>query len=172
MGRDRVVLVGMMGSGKSTVAALLGRATGWPVRELDDEVSGRLGKPVARIFAEDGEDAFRRAESTALADALAELPVVVSCGGGVVEDADNRRAIARAGALVVWLDAGDDTLLERVGASGTRPLLRTDAPGSLRLLRERREEWYREVADVRIDTGGRTPETVAELVLVELGERR
>lgn len=172
MGRDRVVLVGMMGSGKSTVAALLGRETGWPVRELDDDVEARLGKTVARVFAEDGEPSFRHAESVALAEALDASPVVVSTGGGVVEDADNRRAIARAGALVVWLDAGDETLLERVGSSDARPLLADDAPSSLRRLREGREAWYREVADVRIDTAGRTPEVVARLVLEALEDRR
>jgi shikimate kinase len=172
VGRDRVVLVGMMGSGKSTVASVIGRATGWPVRELDDDVADRLGKPVARIFAEDGEHEFRRAESIALTDALALTPVVVSTGGGVIEDAENRRAIARAGALVVWLDAGDDVLLERVGTGDSRPLLAADVPAALRRLREQREGWYREVADIRIDTAGRTPETVAELVLGALEDRR
>lgn len=162
----------MMGSGKSTVAGVIGRATGWPVRELDDEIAARLGKPVARIFAEDGEGEFRRAESIALTDALAVAPVVVSTGGGVVEDAENRRAIARAGALVVWLDAGDDVLLDRVGTSDSRPLLATDAPSALRRLRELREDWYRDVADLRIDTAGRSPETVAELVLGALEDRR
>lgn len=162
----------MMGSGKSTVAALLGHATGWPVRELDDEVEARLGKTVARVFAEDGESTFRLAESRSLLEALDESPVVVSTGGGVVEDADNRRAIARAGALVVWLDAGDEILLERVGATDSRPLLADDAPSSLKRLRESREDWYREVADVRIDTAGRAPEVVARLVLEAIEDRR
>lgn len=161
----------MMGAGKSTVAAILGSRTGWPVHELDAMVESTVGKTVRRIFTEDGEDVFRAAESEALGRALDSSPVVVSTGGGVVEDPENRRRIARAGALVAWLDAGDETLLERVGSSDTRPLL-DDGAVALGRLRERRSEWYREVADVRIDTTGRNAELVATLVLEAIDERR
>ena len=118
-----VALVGLSGTGKSTVAPLLAARRGLAVVDLDGAVVATDGRPVAEIFATDGEAVFRSLESSALAAALAGPPAVVATGGGVVLDADNRTALTEY-ATVVWLQAAPAALVERLASSPEeRPLL-------------------------------------------------
>ncbi len=150
-GPDRIVLVGMMGVGKTTVGQALARQRGWDFVDSDAQIEARTGRTVAEIWAADGEPAFRRMESAVLAAALAhERPAVVAAAGGVVLDAVNRSALGRTGP-VVWLRAKPETLAARVGSGGHRPLLDDDPSGVLARLVVDRAALYAEVADVTID---------------------
>lgn len=144
-----MVLVGMMGSGKSSVGRRVARRLERPFVDADEELEARTGRPVRDWFA-DGEPAFRTAEAEVLAALLAApQPSVVAAGGGVVVTEANRRALA-AGAFVVWLDAEPAFLAGRVRRRSHRPLLDDDVEGTLARLHAERAGWYREVADAVI----------------------
>ena len=111
----RILLVGMMGAGKTTTGNLLAERLGWGYRDSDADVEAATGLTVPELFARDGEAAFRRAEATVLAEACADpSPSVVSVAGGAVLSEENRRLIASSG-VVVWLRARPETLAARVG---------------------------------------------------------
>ena len=167
----RVLLVGMMGAGKSTVAAVLAERLGWPTVDTDTIVEGWSGASVADIFASEGEAIFRAAESRAIAGLEQALePLVASVGGGAVVSEANRRAL-RASGTVVWLRARPATLAARVGAGETRPLLAGSGLGTdmaLERLAHEREGHYRDVADLVVDVDGVSAHEVAELVMTAL----
>lgn len=169
MTKGHVFLVGFMGSGKSTVARLVAAAIGRPSVDLDEVVELSSGRPVPEIFAEDGEEAFRGAETQALLSLSEQPPSVVACGGGVVLRPENRAALKRMG-TVVFLSVSAAEALARIGDVSTRPLL-SGAGGALAAtaLLAAREGLYRSVADVVVDTEGRTPDEVAEAVVAALG---
>ncbi len=172
----RVLLVGMMGAGKTTVGKLLARRLGWRYVDSDEEVEAATGRTVKELFEAGGEKAFRPLESEALAAALDDdRPAVVSVAGGAVLDPANRQLLRRAG-TVVWLRARPETLLERVradtsaaqalpGVADHRPLLDRDPAGTIVRLERERRPIYEEVADVAVDVDEIGPEAVAEQVL-------
>ena len=177
----RVLLVGMMGTGKSTVAGLLASALGYGLVDTDGLVEARAGRTVAEIFSQEGEQHFRSAEAHAVAE-LGEMegPVVVSVGGGAVLAAANRQAM-RALGTVVWLRARPATLAERVGAGHGRPLLSTGSDESsgataphevLVRLDDERRALYEEVADLVVDVDDLSAPQVARRVADALAERR
>ena len=140
--RIPVVLVGMMGSGKTAVGTALAAMLGVPFVDTDDAIVAASRMSIAEIFARDGEAFFRARESEVLARLLAQGPGVVSTGGGVFLDAANRAAIDAAG-LSVWLRAAPDLLWSRVKGRTTRPLLMTDDPrATLGRLAEARQPSY------------------------------
>src|ERR1700684_1192544 len=111
----RLLLVGMMGAGKTTTGRLLGERLGWGYRDSDADVESITGVTVPELFARDGEAAFRTAEARVLADACADpSPSVVSVAGGAVLSADNRRGIAHSG-ILVWLRVLAQPLAGRMG---------------------------------------------------------
>ena len=167
-GADHVVLVGMMGSGKTHVGRQLADRLGLAFVDSDEQIERRHGRTVREIFETDGEPAFRRLEAEALAAAVGSpARSVIAAAGGVVLDARNRELLARAG-TVVWLRARPEVLATRVGDHDHRPLLGDDALGVLRRLDAERAPLYREVADAVLDVGELSPddavERIAELV--------
>jgi shikimate kinase len=167
-GSQRVVLVGMMGAGKSTVARLLAEAFGCAALDTDEMVERRVRRTVAEMFAGEGEDAFRAAESQAISELGAVVgPLVASVGGGAVLSAANRAALRSIG-TVVWLRAQPATLARRVGRGAGRPLLRRAGLGPREVLAqiaEERQAYYQEVADLVVDVDGLSSRQVArELV--------
>lgn len=155
-----VALVGLMGSGKSTVARLVAARSDRAAIDLDELIAEREGRTVAEIFSSDGEGAFRALELAALAEALdSGERLVVATGGGVVTTA-SARALLTAHATVVWLDAPVDVLVERVGSGDGRPLLSPDPRTALESLAARRRAFYAEVADVVVDASA-SPDVVA-----------
>jgi len=158
----RLLLIGMMGAGKSTAGRRAAQRLGWDYLDSDEEVEKDTGRSVPEIFAEDGEAAFRAAETRALTEALArDDPVVVSVAGGAVLDPENRRRIARGG-RVVWLRAAPSTLAQRVGAGAGRPLLERDPAGTIAALAEVRDPLYAEIADEVVDVDHLSAEEVTE----------
>jgi shikimate kinase len=164
-GAPHILLIGMMGAGKTTVGTTLAHELGWRYLDSDQEVQEDTGRTVPELFAEQGEAAFRAAEATALARALTgPEPTVVSVAGGAVLDPGNRQLIASSG-LVVWLRARPETLAVRVGDGAGRPLLDGDPASALVALDRVRRPLYAELADVVVDVDDLKPEEVAAQVL-------
>lgn len=136
--RRHIVLVGMMGAGKTALGTELARRLDAPFADIDAEIEAAAAMKIAEIFARDGEAFFRDRESQVIARVLGQSPRVVSTGGGAWMRDGNRAAIRAAG-LSVWLDCDLETLWARVRQRATRPLLKTaDPKGTLaRLLAER-----------------------------------
>lgn len=159
-----LVLVGLSGTGKSTVAPLLAERRGVVAVDLDRLLEQRFGRPVAQVFLEDGEPEFRRAEAELLAEVLVGPPAVIATGGGAVLDPESRRRLADA-AFVVWLSAPIDLLVRRLSdVAERRPLLADDPATALRAMAAERDPLYREVADLVVDVEGRSPEEIADVV--------
>ncbi len=158
---ERVVLVGFMCAGKTAVGEILARRLGWAFVDLDRLIEEREGRPVREIFAHEGEAAFRRAEAE-VSDTVAGWGcVVLAPGGGWVANAA-RREPPRQGTLRVWLRVSPEEVVRRSAAApGTRPLLAGSDPleTARRLLAEREPRYA--LADVAVDTEGRTPEEIA-----------
>jgi shikimate kinase len=168
---SRLLLVGMMGAGKSTVASVLAARLGWPQVDTDTLIERRAGATVADIFADQGEAVFRAAESQAITDLEeTEEPLVVSVGGGAVLTESNRRALRAAG-TVVWLRARPATLAARVGAAETRPLLARSSVGpdaALEQLAREREGCYQDASDLVVDVDDVSASEAADLVMAAL----
>lgn len=163
---QHLVLVGMTGVGKTTVARVLSVRLARTVWDSDQVIESRAGRSVREIFAADGEPAFRALESECLRDALeSPVPLVIATGGGVVLAAANRAALRASGARVVWLCADPATLVDRVKAGGHRPLLDDDPAGTLQRMMREREPFYREVADAIVLVDNRSVSEVVEAVL-------
>ena len=159
-----LVLVGMMGAGKSSIARRVAKRTGRRHVDLDVAVERAAGASVADIFATEGESAFRDREHATLVDLLAgEEPLVLSTGGGAVLRDDNRAAM-RARGTVVWLRASPTTLLARVGDGRGRPLLAGDPLGNLTRLAAERADAYAAAAHETIDVDRVSFDTVTERV--------
>ncbi len=159
------MLVGMMGSGKSTVGRIVAERMRRPLRDSDADVERRTGQSVPAIFAARGEPAFRAEERAALYAALtSSVRSVIAVAGGAVLDPETRRRLRSAG-IVVWLDVASYALAARVGAGIGRPLLEVDPAGALQRLDALRRPVYRELADVAVQAGGRRPEALAGIVV-------
>ncbi len=186
-----IILVGFMASGKSHVGRILAQRTGRPLADSDELIVARAGKSVERIFAEDGEAAFRTLERAVISELCAGSGLIISAGGGAFVDPDNRR-IMRAGGRVFCLHARPETIYKRLaatnlgsdnpapdnpepdnpdsaddnpGAAPVRPLLAGDNPlERIRELLAQRAPAYGQ-AHYRIDTDALSPEEVAEVVL-------
>ena len=161
-----IVLVGMMGSGKTTVGRMLAARLGRPLLDSDEIIERREGRTVRDIFANDGEEVFRAIEAEVLIESLAAAdPSVIAAAGGVVLRPENRVALTTSGARVVWLRADPVILASRVKGGPHRPLLDDDPAEALRRMYELREPLYREVADAIVTVDGRSVGDVVEAVL-------
>jgi len=164
-----LVLVGLMGVGKSTVGAECAARLARPLVDTDELVEATAGATVSEIFDSEGEDGFRARERVAIADACAStVPLVIACGGGAVLDAANREALRRRG-MVVWLRASPAELAARVGDDSARPLLAgLPRVETLERLATLRAPAYESAAHVVIDTDSLDADAVADRVLEEL----
>ena len=166
MNGPAVVVVGPMGAGKTTVAALLAEAWQTSARDTDHDVEAIEGRSIADIFVDSGEDTFRALERDAVADALASHDGVLALGGGAVLDADTRTLLA--GHEVVFLRVGLSDAVKRVGLGTARPLLLGNVRGRIKTLLDERTPIYESVATLVVDTDGRTPDEVAAEIVAAL----
>ena len=151
-----IVLIGFMGSGKSTVGRELHHRLGYPLVDMDHVIEQRAGKPITAIFAEDGEEAFRDMETRLLEEMTdPEAPRrIISTGGGVVGRERNRDLLRHLG-YVVWLHAPIAVILDRTARNRERPLLHTDDPAArIAALMEVRRPLYQESAHLKVETAG------------------
>jgi shikimate kinase len=173
---DRLILlIGLRGTGKTTVARELAARLDYDWVDADDEVERRAGKSIAAIFADEGETAFRELEADVVADLCCWRRTVIALGGGAVMREANRTAIRLAG-VVIWLTATVETLANRLAADQStqsrRPAL-TPASGlsEIETLLATREPIYRACATFEVDTEEKTPAEVVEEILLRLGAR-
>lgn len=161
-----VVVIGLMGAGKTTVAEAVARHRGWPLRDSDADIEAAIGRTGRELAASDGVDALHRWEEQVLLDALAlDDPQVVAAAGWVVESARCREAMARS-AVVVWLRVGEDELRRRMaGGRHRRPL----TPAELDAMVARRNPMMAAVADVVIDADGARDDVVAAVLAALAG---
>jgi shikimate kinase len=158
---DKIYLVGFMAAGKTTVARALSARLGWHTEDVDELIEARERRPIADIFAKQGEPYFRGVEREILKLLLPLRHVVVATGGGTFMDADNRTAINMDG-LSVWLDVPFEMLLSRLPADGRRPLA-ADRSQMERLFTVRQAAYAQ--AHLRIQAGAAPAEEIAEQIL-------
>jgi shikimate kinase len=162
-----IVLVGLMGAGKSTVGRRLARRLGLPFADADAEIEAAAGLSVAEIFGRFGEAHFRDGERRVIARLVDGPPRVIATGGGAFMDSATR-ALILARCTAVWLDGDVDTLAKRVSRRGHRPLLKgKDAKGLLRGLAETRNPIYAE-AHFTVRTGSQPHEKVVDRIVAAL----
>ncbi|GIX06821.1 MAG: shikimate kinase [Candidatus Poribacteria bacterium] len=161
---QNIVLVGFMGSGKTSVGRELARRLGWEFVDTDALIERMAGRSIPEIFRERGEPYFRDLESEAIRTATCGTRTVLATGGGAVLRPENMSRLKAAG-LVVLLDAEAEELYRRVVNEGRRPLLEVADPlARIRELLEYRRPYYAQ-ADLRIDTTGRPVEAIVEEIL-------
>lgn len=159
-----IVLVGLMGAGKSCIGRKLAARLGLPFVDADAEIEKAAGCAISEIFEQHGEQAFRDGERRVIARLLEDGPKVVATGGGAYMDIKTRKTIARR-AVSVWLRADLDLLVRRTSRRNTRPLLRTGDPREIlgRLIDERYPVYAK--ADITVDSEDAPPEKTVKRVL-------
>ena len=164
----RVFLVGMMGSGKTTIGRLLAEETAWPYVDNDELVRRGHGRSSREILAAEGEPMLRQAEASALALGR-ELPppVIVGVAAGTILDATNRSRLS-GGGIVVWLRAGASALAGRAMDAAHRPFVDADGAAWLADAVRDREPLYESVADLTVDTDSASPERTVDTILGHL----
>ncbi|GAA4534955.1 shikimate kinase [Mycobacterium paraffinicum] len=163
----RAVLVGLPGSGKSTIGRRLAKALGVGFLDTDAAIEQQTGRSIADIFAEDGEQGFRRIEEGAVRAALADHDGVVSLGGGAVTSPGVCAALA--GHTVIYLEISANEGVRRTGGSAVRPLLAgPDRAERYKALMAERVPLYRRVSTIRVDTNRRNPGAVVRYIVSRL----
>jgi shikimate kinase len=166
-----LVLVGFMGSGKSSVGRILSSLTGFALVDTDTLVAQEAGQSIPTIFKQHGEEHFRALETKVLQSLVGRIGLIIATGGGIITVEENRQLLPQIGP-VVWLDASPDHLYQRVKHS-KRPLLQTAHPRrTVEELYRQREPLYREAATLRIDSSSLTHRQTAEAVLAALQQQQ
>lgn len=159
----KAILVGFMGSGKTTVGHLLARKLNVPYHDLDDMVIQKAGKSIKQIFAEDGESVFRQLEHEALQEALNDEGILGTGGGTPIQDA-NFEMLRHSEVPVVLLDVMPETIMHRLRDDQDRPLAKQLGLDGLVDLKGQRDARYNQVSDFRVATDALTPMEVVETI--------
>ncbi|MEK6231162.1 MAG: shikimate kinase [Luteolibacter sp.] len=162
-----IVLIGFMGSGKSTVGRQLHQRLGYPLSDMDQLIEQTIGKKITAIFKEEGESAFRDFETLKLLEIAKQTDTrhIISTGGGIVIRPQNRSLLRKLG-YVVWLHAPEDVIYQRTSRNRDRPLLNQEnARERIASLMEERNPWYEETAHLKIDTAGLDSNEIATGIL-------
>lgn len=165
--RKNIILIGFMGSGKSSIGRELSQTLAYPILDTDALIVERAGKSIARIFADEGETAFRDLESAILGELAADDTDhrIISTGGGIITRPENRTVLRQLG-YVVWLVVSPQEILRRTSRNKDRPLLNNDHPeDTIRALLEERTPAYRDTAHLALETDNLTfPEIAAGII--------
>ncbi|WP_232699630.1 shikimate kinase [Brevibacillus daliensis] len=165
--RNNIILIGFMGTGKTTVGVELAHKLGSTARDLDAEIVATVGKSIPEIFAEHGEKGFRDWESKILAQLIQEDNQIIITGGGAVLRAENVR-LMKEGCYVVALTATEDEIIRRVSQDENRPLLAGNVKERVRTLLVERAGAY-DFAHIQIDTTGKSIENIVEFIVENYG---
>ena len=158
----QVILIGFMGSGKTTVSPLLSEQLNLPVTDLDQAIIDHSQMSISEIFQRHGEVGFRQIEHQVLIDTLQNKDGILATGGGTPLRADNRLKLEEDAAPVILLHASPEETARRIHGSTDRPIAnQLDTAGLGKLLAQRQAR-YEECADVTIDTDGRSPQSIAD----------
>ncbi len=170
MKAKNIFLVGLMGSGKTTVGRALAKRLGMPFVDADHEIEARTGATIPTIFEIEGEASFRRREAEVIRDLTAQDGIVLATGGGAVLDPQSRTYLKTRG-TVVYLRATVSSILHRTAMDKNRPLLQTADPRKkIEELSRQREPLYREVAHITIDTGRPNVHLMVQSIVDKLRE--
>ena len=170
LGRKSVVLIGLMGAGKTAIGRRLAKRLDLAFTDADSEIEQAAGQHITDIFAEHGEAYFRDGEQRVIARLLENGPQVLATGGGAYMSEETRRNIARHG-ISVWLNADIDVLLERTGRRDNRPLLKVDDPEAvLKRLMEQRYPVYAN-ADITVQSRDVAHEIIVDEILTALNQK-
>ena len=147
-----IILVGFMGTGKSTIGRSLSQILSYPVIDTDQLIEKQQGHSIPEIFEEEGEDAFRDMETALLRSLLNQSGHIISTGGGIIIREENRQLLRKMG-YVIWLVASPEEIYNRTSRNNNRPLLNNEDPaGTIRKLLETRIPLYKECAHLAIET--------------------
>jgi shikimate dehydrogenase len=164
-----ITLIGFMATGKSTVAHFLAKLFGYQYVDLDEKIENREKSSISSIFEQNGETYFREQEKNMLKEVMLESNQIISCGGGIVLDENNRKLLSN-NSLVVWLWADYETILSRVN-DDKRPLLNSlDRRKTIENLLNQRKSLYALACDILINTDGRTPDEIAQKIYEEINQ--
>ena len=161
----RVILVGPMGSGKSTIGALIAQRLQLPFRDTDTVIEEESGRSVSDIFLEDGEVAFRALEKAVLRKELLTDGTVLALGGGAPISIDAQSALRAISSPVIYLDISLASVAPRIGFNRDRPLLLHNPRGQWQTLMEARRPIYESIADTVIDVNDKTEEVIVSEIL-------
>ena len=168
----RVILIGPMGSGKTTIGSLLAEKLGLAFRDTDHLIEEREDKPVSQIFLDQGEDAFRAIEKRVLRDELLTDGTVLSLGGGAPISIDAQSALRAISSYIIFLDISLSTVVPRIGFNRDRPLLLNNPRGQWQTLMEARRPIYEALADLIINVDDKSQEEIVTIALSSLEEAR
>ena len=168
----RVILIGPMGSGKTTIGSLLAGKLGLSFRDTDHLIEEQEEKTVSQIFLDEGEDAFRAIEKRVLREELLTDGTVLSLGGGAPISIDAQSALRAIASHIIFLDISLSTVAPRIGFNRDRPLLLNNPRGQWQTLMEARRPIYEAIADATISVDDKSEEEIVTIVLSSLGEAR
>ena len=161
----RVILIGPMGSGKTTIGQLVAQRLDIPFRDTDQVIEESSGRTVSDIFLEEGEDAFRLLEKSVLRDELLSDGTVLALGGGAPISIDAQSALRAIASPVIYLDISLATVAPRIGFNRDRPLLLHNPRGQWQTLMEARRPIYESIADIVIDVNTKTEIDIVDEIL-------
>lgn len=163
-----IILVGLMGAGKTTVGRALAKKLNRRFIDSDHEIEARTGASIPLIFEIEGEEGFRQREAEVIRDLTAQQGIILATGGGAILRPENRECL-KAGGVVIYLRASIANILQRTSHDKSRPLLQTADPRArLEELSRVREPLYLEVADMVIETGRPNVQSLVQTILTEL----
>ena len=168
----RVILIGPMGSGKTTIGSLLAEKLGLSFRDTDHLIEEQEEKTVSQIFLDQGEDAFRVIEKRVLREELLTDGTVLSLGGGAPISIDAQSALRAIASHIIFLDISLSTVAPRIGFNRDRPLLLNNPRGQWQTLMEARRPIYEAIADATINVDDKSEEEIVTIALTSLGEAR
>jgi shikimate kinase len=168
----KVILIGPMGSGKTTIGSLLAEKLGLSFRDTDHLIEEQEEKTVSQIFLDEGEDAFRAIEKRVLREELLTDGTVLSLGGGAPISIDAQSALRAIASHIIFLDISLSTVAPRIGFNRDRPLLLNNPRGQWQTLMEARRPVYEAIADTTINVDDKSEDEIVTIALSRLGEAR